>query len=81
MTGAETAGAGEGSASHSAAEECERLRLQGNEALKAGKAARAVKLYSLALASADELPEEKPRKKEPTRKAALLANRCQVRTA
>lgn len=60
---------------------CAALRADGNAAFKAGDFAKARKLYTAALSLIEDLPDEPVAKLEPTRRAQLLANRCQVNLA
>ena len=57
------------------------LRADGNAAFKAGDLAKAKKLYSAAVSLIEGTPDESVEKLQPTQRAQLLANRCQVNMA
>ena len=57
------------------------LRADGNAAFKAGDLAKAKKLYSAAVSLVEGTPDESVEKLQPTQRAQLLANRCQVNMA
>ena len=59
----------------------DRLRADGNAAFKAGNLQTAKKLYTAAISLAESMPDEPVAKLQPTRRAQLLANRCQVSLA
>ena len=59
----------------------DRLRADGNAAFKAGNLQSAKRHYTAAISLAESLPDEPVEKLLPTRRAQLLANRCQVSLA
>ena len=59
----------------------DRLRADGNAAFKAGNLQAAKRHYTAAISLAESMPDEPVEKLVPTRRAQLLANRCQVSLA
>ena len=59
----------------------DRLRADGNAAFKAGNLQSAKRHYTAAISLAESMPDEPVEKLVPTRRAQLLANRCQVSLA
>ena len=59
----------------------DRLRADGNAAFKAGNLQAAKRHYTAAISLAESMPDEPVDKLVPTRRAQLLANRCQVSLA
>ena len=59
----------------------DRLRADGNAAFKTGNLQSAKRHYTAAISLAESMPDEPVEKLVPTRRAQLLANRCQVSLA